>query len=1832
MANDKKKIQIDIEGDASSLEKAAQKSQGLIAGIKAQVALLIVQLQGAVPAFFSVGQAAVSTMTSAAASVTGLLVNAVGLGVQLARLTANYLGLSIGIDTNSAKMEIGRKALEKFHLETRISLGFLKQFADFLRNLPFPTERLAKFVDMLAKMDIVLGIGRGKKIDLFESIQAGSEKAATAINNVKKAVDVYADHVKSRLGALVGVLSIETLINWKGIKFEAAFSEVRKVVEGTQAQMRQLKKELLDMSTGVSTPVEALTAIAAIGGQMGLPSTILKSFVDLVSKIGVAFGMLPEQAAEAVGKIRAIYNLGIDEIKQFADQVNYIADNAKGAVSESGLLAVVNYVGETAKGFGLLRSELLGLSGALLQTGKEPEKVGTAIRNLLTSLQTAPEGTKPFQEALQQMGYTAQGVADAVARDPKKALDDFLLTLKKFDNQSQASLLSKMFGRGEDTEIIKTLVSSVEEYQRLSQLALSPAAIGSMDRTFIEKEKTALAALDRLKNSFYALAIVSADIFLPAINGVANAIGGLVRWLKELNESYPNTFAFMRIAAVFGILGTVIKFVFGEATIAVIRGFFTGLIGYFSGGFAGGLRAVLMSVPALFAAVFQTAVGRAVGAATVIFGAFQVLPPIIGAVSTAIGFLATNPVALLGAAFIAVIAKMTLSATVFAGLRGSVALLGRGLLTFLGGPVGLAISAITFLIIKFYDWRDELVKLGNTNATVTEILNVVWKRLTDNLGKQIDWLKSKYDELVGKNDEALTKIETKTAETTGKTDHYLKDAYNTFQRFFSGIYAYADYYMTLLAGTIEGKMVHFSKLAAALKEDLAAAGRGDFSFSNASYERAVNDAQEGEFKRTQKNKLEKTLSDINQTDFVGLILSDLEEGVIQQRGTPTPAPPPESRQTNTGAPLPDLQANGDGTEKAKAHIRQLDDLQQQAHKNQLDRLNEARDYELAELAVVFRDRALIIKKTGLAEAEEKAKLIALAKEQADQEIAIKANYLLKAEKLNDQAIQQRIKAARAEIAATSAPSSGSLAALIAGGESKGYNDYNKGTRNGKIIPSDKPVDLTSMTLGEIQARQALSITNTDRLGAVGKYQVIASTLKEAIAALKLSADAQYDAATQEKIFAWLVGQKRPALQNHITGATNDSQAAQLAAAMEFRSVADPRTGLTFADKGQAANKATVSSAEFQPVLAKTRTAYQQNVAAGMDKSQAFSQAVAGSGASADNQAELVDKLAALNQERIANRQDTLAQLKQLGLDEKTAQQEQSESTLELAKQQTEREKAILEERQQAAHDAALDAVALKEEAANTELALGNITETEHLTQLRGFADERLEIEQTLLNEKRELYKQDELALQKNINEKQRLEREAALKKQQQLTEDAKNQQAIFEGMMGPFKNAMSQMTNGVLTGQQTITNAVRNAANSVLVTYASTFIQERAMQAAQWAWKLSGIALTQDQEKALKNGDVIWAVMLFAKEKAMLAGKWAFDLTGTAKTETGKKAIKSSSFVWDSILWAREKIGMVGHWAFELVGFGVKEAKKKAIKTAAALWDGMQWVAKKAQLAGQWLFEVLGFTTKEAVKTTAVATGAAIQTGAEVTKDVVTTASHVAATETKDKVTLMSTLKSIFLAAKAAAAFTYQSVSAIPFIGWAIAPAAAVVAFAAVMAMGVVGSAKKGEWEVSEDGKPYMLHEKESVLPAWAADNWRKMVSKADQLADPSQLIDRAGAKMHSVISGNPMLPPGLLAAIDGQIAAGQLPKLLPPAPPGIMESMGQQRRMADEVGRQAQQQQAETVAQTAALMANRRDEVRHAYELRVLTIDANEIIRAGRSAIVQVLHEEHRKFNTVKK
>lgn len=159
-----------------------------------------------------------------------------------------------------------------------------------------------------------------------------------------------------------------------------------------------------------------------------------------------------------------------------------------------------------------------------------------------------------------------------------------------------------------------------------------------------------------------------------------------------------------------------------------------------------------------------------------------------------------------------------------------------------------------------------------------------------------------------------------------------------------------------------------------------------------------------------------------------------------------------------------------------------------------------------------------------------------------------------------------------------------LGNLIARGEGD-YNSYNAGTKGiagGKVKHSGKK-DLANMTLDEIiKSSESKDGNDKDRVFAAGRYQIITPTLKDAMKKMNLKGDEKFTPELQDRIFEEHLMPK--GARDYIAGKSENKEKAQIELAQVWRSIADPRTGKTYADSGASANKASISADEISKAL------------------------------------------------------------------------------------------------------------------------------------------------------------------------------------------------------------------------------------------------------------------------------------------------------------------------------------------------------------------------------------------------------------------------------------------------------------------------------------------------------------------------------------------------------------------------------------------------------------------------------------------------------------------------
>lgn len=182
-----------------------------------------------------------------------------------------------------------------------------------------------------------------------------------------------------------------------------------------------------------------------------------------------------------------------------------------------------------------------------------------------------------------------------------------------------------------------------------------------------------------------------------------------------------------------------------------------------------------------------------------------------------------------------------------------------------------------------------------------------------------------------------------------------------------------------------------------------------------------------------------------------------------------------------------------------------------------------------------------------------------------------------------------------------------LGDLISRGEG-GYNSYNRGTKHGRIVPAAHVCDFSRVTLDELTRRQRLPVSDPEKVFAVGKYQIIPTTMQGAIIKLHLDPRDRYTPQLQEKIFAdYLIKDKRPDIYNYIVSKPAASlHAAQKAASQEWASIDDPDTpGQPFGEYAKHGNRSSIRAVQIADALDNMRGEYKIAVGRGLSEEDAW---------------------------------------------------------------------------------------------------------------------------------------------------------------------------------------------------------------------------------------------------------------------------------------------------------------------------------------------------------------------------------------------------------------------------------------------------------------------------------------------------------------------------------------------------------------------------------------------------------------------------------------------------
>ena len=414
----------------------------------------------------------------------------------------------------------------------------IEETTQALQGTQAAVENLSK--EQKIKASVALESAHAEK-QAAEEAKKAAEEHAEALKPVEKRVGNILKNWGD-LNKLLGEVSKGSAVGLMAaaaIKFQAAFADMQKSVQGTPEQMQALSGEIKELSNNLGVAAADLMKTAGVAASLGVATDELGKFTEQATQMGSVFGVAAEETAAALANIQKAFEFkNTNDLQAFGDSLAVLGETANAAEDE--VLKVVEQVSTAANQFGLSAQQTAALSSAFLALGRSPQDATKSIKALLQKLQTAETQSAGFQAALEKIGLSAEQLALDIHNKPQAALTEFLQTLQQLDSTEQAVVLQDLFGDNVGTQI-QALVSHLGEYKdAIAAVSQEQQNAGRLSEKYGDSINTVAGEFNQLKNTVTNTLATMGEALLPTIQTLTRGLGSMADAVAFITKTFPN--------------------------------------------------------------------------------------------------------------------------------------------------------------------------------------------------------------------------------------------------------------------------------------------------------------------------------------------------------------------------------------------------------------------------------------------------------------------------------------------------------------------------------------------------------------------------------------------------------------------------------------------------------------------------------------------------------------------------------------------------------------------------------------------------------------------------------------------------------------------------------------------------------------------------------------------------------------------------------------------------------------------------------------------------------------------------------------------------------------------------------------------------------------------------------------------------------------------------------------------------------------------------------------------------------------------------------------------
>lgn len=331
------------------------------------------------------------------------------------------------------------------------------------------------------------------------------------------------------------------------IDFEDAFVGVQKTVEGTDAELEKIRKDIMLLSNKIPIATTELFELAEEAGQLGIATKDITNFTETMAKLGSATNLSATEAGEAIATFVNVMGTLPENYERIGSVIVKLGNNSK--ATESDIMAMAQRMSGAAATLGMTESSVFGLATALSSVGLEAEMGGTAISRVMNDFNRAASGVETKYGTLAQYaeicGMSTKQFADTVKNNAGEALKQFVIGLGDSNRTGKGTIqLLSDLGVNEvrltDTMLrLANASGTVDEYMKMADEEWIKNTALTTEAS--KKYADTASQIQIAKNKLGELADKFGQAMLPTINSFLDKAGKVIDWFGNLSEGSKKT-------------------------------------------------------------------------------------------------------------------------------------------------------------------------------------------------------------------------------------------------------------------------------------------------------------------------------------------------------------------------------------------------------------------------------------------------------------------------------------------------------------------------------------------------------------------------------------------------------------------------------------------------------------------------------------------------------------------------------------------------------------------------------------------------------------------------------------------------------------------------------------------------------------------------------------------------------------------------------------------------------------------------------------------------------------------------------------------------------------------------------------------------------------------------------------------------------------------------------------------------------------------------------------------------------------------------------------------